>query len=244
MPGYPLRVPDGWCGYNACAASFTTQLGVDCTIQFTDQSTGSVCIKECEEEEESIVSWLWDFGDGDTSTQQNPSHQFEELSGGWDVSLTVTDSMGCTHTWVRKVVCRCTDLWFDYMEITLTGAVGDCAVFNGTHIADPEPNREMALIGQVNWGEDGTFLYIVAEDGPMFLGVHFHCAGSGVTGWAGTAIIGNKNNLLNDPWQGGFGATELSGELVWVTGFPEPDVCDGSVATMTFTMPRGWAATA
>ena len=42
-----------------------------------------------------IVNWHWDFGDGTTSDQANPSHQYE-FSGTYDVRLIVTDSYGCT----------------------------------------------------------------------------------------------------------------------------------------------------
>jgi len=49
-------------------------------IQFTDTST----------DDGSIVSWLWIFGDGSTSTDQNPTHQYE--SGGiYGVVLIATD---------------------------------------------------------------------------------------------------------------------------------------------------------
>ena len=47
------------------------------TASFTDQSTGS------------ITSWKWDFGDGSTSTMQNPSHTYTD-PGNYTVSLTVT----------------------------------------------------------------------------------------------------------------------------------------------------------
>ncbi len=39
---------------------------------------------------ESAVSYLWDFGDGSSSTQESPSHTYA-LAGVYDVSLTVTD---------------------------------------------------------------------------------------------------------------------------------------------------------
>jgi len=40
-----------------------------------------------------IVSWLWNFGDGTTSFDQNPTHIYQN-SGNYSVSLTVTDSFG------------------------------------------------------------------------------------------------------------------------------------------------------
>jgi len=42
-------------------------------------------------------SWLWNFGDGTTSTQQNPNHTFPS-SGNYNVSLIVTNSFGCRDT--------------------------------------------------------------------------------------------------------------------------------------------------
>lgn len=39
----------------------------------------------------TIVSWLWDFGDGDTSTEQHPEHRYTKF-GVYSVTLTVTDN--------------------------------------------------------------------------------------------------------------------------------------------------------
>lgn len=47
------------------------------TITFTDASGGP------------IVSWLWDFGDGSNSTEQNPTHAYS-TAGLYTVNLTVT----------------------------------------------------------------------------------------------------------------------------------------------------------
>ncbi|RLF28675.1 MAG: hypothetical protein DRJ99_04200, partial [Thermoplasmata archaeon] len=52
------------------------------TITFTDTSIDS---------DTSIASWHWDFGDGNTSTQHNPTHQYP-VKGTYTVTLTVTDS--------------------------------------------------------------------------------------------------------------------------------------------------------
>lgn len=43
------------------------------------------------------VSWEWDFGDGNTSTEENPTHIYTEL-GSHNVSLTITDAQGCMNT--------------------------------------------------------------------------------------------------------------------------------------------------
>ncbi len=42
-------------------------------------------------------SWFWDFGDGATSTQQNPTHTFTSV-GEYTITLTVTDSLGTIAT--------------------------------------------------------------------------------------------------------------------------------------------------
>jgi PKD repeat protein len=57
------------------------------SVSFTDLSTkGS----------NNISGWYWQFGDGGTSTAQNPSHTY--AAGTYNVSLTVTDSHGCSDT--------------------------------------------------------------------------------------------------------------------------------------------------
>ncbi len=41
-----------------------------------------------------IVSYLWDFGDGNTSTLENPVHTYA-MAGGYTISLTVNTQLGC-----------------------------------------------------------------------------------------------------------------------------------------------------
>ena len=69
-----------------CEALFSFD-DTDLTIQFTDLSTSATG--------DPIVSWLWDFDDGTTSTQQNPLHTFPDPDK-YDVVLTITTASGCT----------------------------------------------------------------------------------------------------------------------------------------------------
>ncbi|WP_313790931.1 PKD domain-containing protein [Allomuricauda sp. SCSIO 65647] len=45
----------------------------------------------------AVVSYLWDFGDGETSTEPDPTHTFE-FAGSFEVVLTVEDAEGLTDT--------------------------------------------------------------------------------------------------------------------------------------------------
>lgn len=63
---------------------------IDDPIRFNDLSTGGA------------VSWLWDFGDGNTSTLSSPVHVFGK-KGNFQVNLTVTNELGCEESFEMEV---------------------------------------------------------------------------------------------------------------------------------------------
>jgi len=63
-------------------------------IRFTDRST---------DPDGEVVSWEWDFGDGTTSTKQNPTHRYTKV-GAFTVRLTVTDDRGAIDRTFRQVI--------------------------------------------------------------------------------------------------------------------------------------------
>ncbi|MEM6766366.1 MAG: PKD domain-containing protein, partial [Bacteroidota bacterium] len=72
---------------------FTVDVNAICPgvqVQFTDNSIPDT----------TLIGWLWDFGDGNTSTAQNPTHLYTS-SGDFDVSLTVTNLLNCSATVTR-----------------------------------------------------------------------------------------------------------------------------------------------
>jgi PKD repeat protein len=66
-------------------------------IQFSDQSVDSGFLGGG-----GVVSWNWDFGDSETSTAQNPKHEYEK-GGTYTVRLTVTDKSGNMTTAQRTI---------------------------------------------------------------------------------------------------------------------------------------------
>lgn len=50
----------------------------------------------------SIISWDWDFDDGNTDTQQNPTNTYTNY-GTYTVSLSVESDSGCTDTYTRDI---------------------------------------------------------------------------------------------------------------------------------------------
>lgn len=73
--------PSGYevIGSKKPTAMFSTDVNngvVPLTVHFTDEST------------QTPTSWFWDFGDGTSSTEQNPTHVYNH-SGNYDVTLTI-----------------------------------------------------------------------------------------------------------------------------------------------------------
>lgn len=87
---------------SSCKAPFNTQ--------FTDLTPGA-------------ASWLWDFGDGTTSTLQNPAHSYAAV-GDYTVSLTVTTSAGCENSLVRTGLIKIHET-----SVTINAPTGGCVPF-------------------------------------------------------------------------------------------------------------------
>src|SRR5688572_420253 len=80
-------------------ASFAVTDSVGCfpfRLSFTDKSIAPGA---------TINKWEWDFGDGHTSTQQNPGHTYLN-SGNYTVTLKITTDKGCTHTFSKDQYIR------------------------------------------------------------------------------------------------------------------------------------------
>lgn len=92
--------------YAECADSIARIINVLAppTVDFLSNTQGSCkgpLTVNFQDISPDAVSWLWNFGDGATSTQQNPSHTYNN-TGEYDVALTIQSKAGCSNIITKK----------------------------------------------------------------------------------------------------------------------------------------------
>jgi PKD repeat protein len=136
--------------------AFAVQSATGCdelTVTFADQTAPPG----------SIVSWLWDFGDGGTSTAQNPTHVYSGVDT-FDVTLTTTNNIGCINTrTIPDAVVGVQRPVPDFVVPKVLGCIGELFVFinnsstdavsfqwdfgDGNTSTEPEPTHSYAAEG-------------------------------------------------------------------------------------------------
>ena len=109
----------------------------DLTVHFTDDSS---------DDDGTIVSYMWDFGDGETSSERNPSHTYSAEST-YSVTLTITDSDDATD-FVSK------DVSFSKMQCGASPISGSSSgsAFNATSYRNALMPLLPAIIMLLLWG--------------------------------------------------------------------------------------------
>ena len=132
-------------------AAFSASTDVTCTgvVSFTDESINVP------------QTWLWDFGDGNTSEEQNPTHVYQ-TSGEYTVSLTVTNTLGNDELIQENLIN------FSFPENPETenafGCVGEQIELTGTSTDGNDVRWLNGLGEQVGLGES---LNVTVEESPQ-----------------------------------------------------------------------------
>lgn len=107
---------------------------------FTDKSTSKGG---------TVKQWLWNFGDGQTDTVQNPSHTYTK-TGAYTVSLSVTNSNGCMSSTIKK------SIYISALPVaTFSYSTPDC-VTNAVTFADGSTAAGGTIISRIWTYGDGT----------------------------------------------------------------------------------------
>ncbi len=140
--GAPPPPPAPTADFSATPSSGTAPM----TAAFTDQSTAA-------------TSWKWDFGDGTTSTLQNPTHSYS-LAGTYDVTLTVRNYTGTdTRTRTGYIDVDAPPQTGSYLDTVLSDSpVGYWRLgeSSGTTAADRTGGPAGTYVGGVTLGAPGA----------------------------------------------------------------------------------------
>ena len=236
----------------APTASFTLSC-TDLTCDFTDTSTDS---------QGSVVAWSWDFGDGTTSTAQNPSRTYA-AAGTYTVTLTATDDVGATDTFGRDVTVpstnqgptaaftsSCTDLACTFTDTSADGDgtvvawswdFGDGATSvaqNPSHTYPGPGSYTVTLMASDDDGASDTFasdLTVTVPNGAPTASFTWDCTDQKVCAFASTSTD-DDGTIVDHQWSYGDG---------WSSGGANPShtYFDYGVYTVTLTVTDNDGAT-
>jgi PKD repeat protein len=88
------------------------------------------------QDDEGVVAWFWSLGDGSTSSEQNPTHQYSE-DGTYAVQLMVTDADQNTDFALKNLLIENLPPVADFTYSPIHPMKGDVIHFSDTSI-DPE----------------------------------------------------------------------------------------------------------
>ncbi|MEJ2241419.1 MAG: PKD domain-containing protein, partial [Candidatus Bathyarchaeota archaeon] len=119
-----------------------------------------------EDTDGDIVSWFWIFGDGSSSTAQNPIHVYEE-TGTFNVILTVKDDDGATNNVTKQIIIQevtppvsihdYDGLWFNSnFRINLTATDDYSGVLDTFYIINDGQIQRVSVNGQPLFTEEGS----------------------------------------------------------------------------------------
>ncbi|MBI4649392.1 MAG: PKD domain-containing protein, partial [Bacteroidia bacterium] len=146
-------------------------------VQFQDQSSGDT----------TITAWLWDFGDGAISNEQNPVHSFL-TAGDFTVSLQVTDAKGCDSAFAIQ----------NYIHVTETPV----ANFSMPEIITCSPPVPVTFTNLSSGTGSLNYLWYFGDDdsSTLFSPVHIY---SGYGEFTVSLIVSTDNNCSDTSIQSG-----------------------------------------
>ena len=220
---------------------YTYSAAAEPLISFTDLSTNDP------------TSWFWDFGDGGTSTEENPSHNYLS-NGSFNVCLTATNAIGsgthCEFVVIDNYLTPVTDFSYtgdpvvNFTDLSLNIPTawewdfddgGTSTEQNPTHTFVVDGTYNVCLTSSNSEGDDSQCKMVTISNTPKTPVVDFSFSISGTT-----VTFTDLSTNTPDYWAWNFGDAGTSTEQNPTHFYPLPEaytVCltAGNVAGESFT---------
>ncbi|NQU33985.1 MAG: PKD domain-containing protein, partial [Bacteroidetes bacterium] len=132
----------------------------------------------------AVVSWNWDFGDGGTSVDMEPTHVYV-VAGTYDVSLTIIDTMATSNTVLKQITVNPPPL-------ALFSTNSPVCVNNEVQFSD-NSTTPTGFITEWHWDfGDGSFQTVLFPDNPDV--THYY---SGAGTYLTTLTVTNSDSCSN-----------------------------------------------
>ncbi len=154
-------------------------------VQFNDTSVSY----------DNIVSWYWDFGDGETSTLQNPTHTFS-VNATYNITLTVTDVDGDVDTFSEDKTVVDASPVASFTEDPLSPFEGELVQFNDTSVSY---DNIVSWLWKFGDGETSTLqnpTHTYADDGNYTVQLFVQDSDGSVDSFTETKVVQNANPVI------------------------------------------------
>jgi PKD repeat protein len=198
-------------------------------VQFTDTSTGNP------------TSWSWTFGDGTSSTAQNPSHTYNG-SGTYGVSLTVTNSGGSSNATGSIVVSAMQPPVANFTATPTSGAAPLKVQFTDTSTGSPTSWSWAFGDGGTSTTQNPSYTY--AKVGTFTAKLTVSNANGSTSKTSNLTVTGSGGTI--SPWGGRVSICFDDGDYASLTVWP--DLCKsysivGTVFPIAGWIGNGWECT-
>ena len=177
---YAVTVESGLCEVTASGEiTVTVEGNPSANFENRDVYQGEPVFFSDLSEPGNIISWEWEFGNGETSSDQNPSYTYED-AGTFTAMLIVTDEDGCVDTTtadleikrfflITNVLTPNGDGFNDYAWIRNSNAdIIDARIYNRWgHIVWEGFGKDQRWDGRTSSGvelKSGTYYYVIKMD--------------------------------------------------------------------------------
>ena len=141
---------DAGCSIPVLGLDSVTVYGVDNTLASSSTllcDSGVVAFTATPVTLDVINSYLWNFGDGNTATAQNPTHNYT-TNGNYTIQCIVTTQQGCKDTTTLQVPINI----IKSPQIAVTGPIGNCIPATAQFNTNIIYNDSSALSWNWNFG--------------------------------------------------------------------------------------------